>query len=133
VSGPSPADAAAEFLRERHLATYTSIGADGAPHVTPVGFTWDGETGIARVITSATSRKAQHARRGGTVALCQTDGRRWLTLEGESSVSAVPADVADAERRYAERYRPPRVNPRRIVIEVRVTRVYGSREFVAPS
>ncbi|MGA9375886.1 MAG: PPOX class F420-dependent enzyme, partial [Mycobacterium sp.] len=30
------------------------------------------------------------------------------------------------ELRYAQRYRPPRENPRRVVIEVRIERVLGS-------
>ena len=37
-----------------------------------------------------------------------------------------PESVADAERRYAERYRPPRVNPRRVVLEITVSRVLGT-------
>jgi hypothetical protein len=36
-----------------------------------------------------------------------------------------PEAVAEAERRYAARYRPPRVNPRRVVIEVHIDRVLG--------
>ena len=122
-------DIARTFLTERHLATLTTVGPDGTPHVTPVGFTWDGDRGIARVITSGTSRKARNAARGGTVAVCQFEGRRWLTLQGTSRVSNGAADVRDAERRYAERYRVPRVNPKRVVIEIAVTRVYGSAEF----
>ncbi|HJQ44278.1 MAG TPA: PPOX class F420-dependent oxidoreductase [Jatrophihabitantaceae bacterium] len=122
-------DIARTFLTERHLATLTTVGPDGTPHVTPVGFTWDGDRGIARVITSGTSRKARNAASGGTVALCQFEGRRWLTLQGTSRVTNEAADVRDAERRYAERYRVPRVNPKRVVIEIAVTRVYGSAEF----
>ena len=34
--------------------------------------------------------------------------------------------VRDAELRYAQRYRTPRPNPRRVVIEVRVERVLAS-------
>ncbi|MDQ1739799.1 MAG: hypothetical protein QOE53_1451, partial [Pseudonocardiales bacterium] len=34
--------------------------------------------------------------------------------------------VADAERRYAERYRAPRVNPRRVVLEIAISRVLGT-------
>ncbi|MDT4937112.1 MAG: hypothetical protein QOG80_783 [Pseudonocardiales bacterium] len=124
-------DEALEFLRERHLATFTSVRPDGRPHVTPVGFTWDAGNGIARVITSGTSAKARNAASGGVVVLCQFEGRRWLALEGTGRVSAVRADVADAERRYAERYRVPRENPARVVIEVHVTRAYGSAEFLA--
>jgi hypothetical protein len=42
-----------------------------------------------------------------------------------------PAAVTEAERRYAQRYRQPRVNPRRVVLEITVTRVLGSRGIVA--
>ena len=36
-----------------------------------------------------------------------------------------PAAVADAVARYAARYRQPRVNPQRVVLEITVTRVLG--------
>ena len=117
-------------MRERHLATLTSLRPDGSPHVVPVGFTWDHEQGIARVITDGGSVKAKLAADGGQVALCQFDGRRWLTLEGESTVSADSDRVADAVARYAERYRTPRPNPTRVVIEITVTRVLASSELL---
>ena len=113
------------FVRERHLAVLVTIRDDGSPHAVPVGFTWDDETGVARVITSGTSVKARNVRALPTCALTQVDGRRWLTLEGAARVRADPSSVADAERRYTERYRPPRENPRRVVIEIDVTRVLG--------
>jgi PPOX class probable F420-dependent enzyme len=121
---------ALEFLRERHLATLTSIRADGSPHVVPVGFTWDPGRHLARVITDASSTKARIAAAGGRVALCQIDGRRWLTLEGTSTVSDDRTRVADAVARYAERYRTPRDNPTRVVIEVAVRRVLASPELL---
>jgi hypothetical protein len=37
-----------------------------------------------------------------------------------------PESVAEAERRYAERYRNPRPNPERVVLEIAVTRLLGS-------
>ncbi len=116
-----------EFLVERHLATLTSLRADGSPHVTPVGFTYDAEADLARVICDAASVKARLAAAGGAVALCQVDGGRWLTVEGHGTVSGDPARVAEAVRRYAERYRQPRENPTRVVIEIRVERMLGSR------
>jgi hypothetical protein len=66
----------------------------------------------------------------GLAVLSQVDGARWLSLEGTSSVSDEPEAVRDAELRYAQRYRTPRVNPRRVVIEVRVERVLGSSELL---
>lgn len=117
----------ADFWRERHLCTLTTVRPDGTPHVVPVGATLDLETGIARVITSGDSHKARLIAAGANkVALCQVDGRRWSTLEGTAVVRKDPAAVADAERRYAARYRPPRPNPTRVVLEIRVTRVLGT-------
>jgi PPOX class probable F420-dependent enzyme len=122
-----PGPGALEFLTERHLATLTTLRSDGSPHVVPVGVTYDATTGIARVITSGTSAKARHVRAGQQrVAVCQVDGRRWLTLEGTAVVRDDPAAVADAVARYAQRYRQPRENPARVVLEISVDRVLGN-------
>lgn len=126
----NPADlapATLEFLTERHLATLTTLRADGTPHVVPVGVTYDPATATARVITSGGSAKARHVRAGqARVAVCQVDGARWLTLEGAAVVKDDAASVEDAVERYARRYRQPRVNPARVVIEISVDRVLGN-------
>jgi len=115
------------FLTERHLATLTTIRSDGSPHVVPVGFTYEPATRLARVITSGDSVKARNARRPGAVAaLCQVDRGRWLTLSGPVQVETRADAVADAEQRYAERYRPPRVNPKRVVLVIDVNGALGS-------
>jgi PPOX class probable F420-dependent enzyme len=115
------------FLTERHLATLTTLRSDGTPHVVPVGFTFDAATATARVITSGTSAKARHARGGSArVAVCQVDGRRWTTLEGTAVVRDDAASVRDAETRYARRYRQPRENPARVVLEISVDRILGN-------
>jgi len=116
---------ALEFLSERHLATLTTLRPDGSPHVVPVGFTWDDDTRLARVITGGGSRKARNLDGGGRAAVCQVDGWRWISLEGPARVVREPEAVADAERRYAERYRTPRENPTRVVLEIAVERVLG--------
>ena len=118
------------FWTERHLCTLTTIGADGRPHVVPVGATLDAAAGLVRVITSGTSLKARQigaaGPAGAPVAVCQVDGRRWATAEGIATVSADPLEVAEAERRYALRYRHPRVNPERVVILIRLDRMLGN-------
>jgi F420H(2)-dependent biliverdin reductase len=116
----------AEFWRERHLCTLTTLRPDGTPHVVPVGVTVDVEAGVARIITDAGSRKVRHVRSGAYASVCQVDGRRWSTLEGPAVVLEDSESVADAERRYAERYKTPRVNPTRVVIEIKVARVLGT-------
>ena len=118
-------DAALDFLTERHLATLTTLRTDGSPHVVPVGFTWDPATATARVITSRASRKVANAAATSRAVLCQVEGWRWLSLEGTARVLSEPAAVADAVARYAQRYRQPRPNPERVVIEIAVDRVLG--------
>ena len=119
-----------DFWTERRLCTVTTIRSDGTPHVTPVGFTWDAERSLARIICSGSSQKARNAARGGPVAVCQVEGRLWLTLEGHARVTSDPGDVAEAVARYAVRYRQPRENPTRVAIEIAVTRVLGSAAFL---
>ncbi len=124
--------AALEFVAERHLATLTTLRADGTPHVVAVGFTWDQEAGIARVITNDGSVKVRNVRRSGYAAVSQVDGIRWITLEGPATVLDAPDEVAEAVERYAGRYRVPRENPTRVVIAIRVRRVLSSSTLVAP-
>ncbi|CAN5453265.1 F420-dependent biliverdin reductase [soil metagenome] len=113
------------FLTERHLATLTTLRPDGSPHVVPVGFSWDPAAAVARVITSAGSRKAANAAATGRAVLCQVDGGRWLALEGAVAVDGDAVAVADAEARYAARYQTPRPNPDRVALVITVDRVLG--------
>ena len=114
-----------EFLAERHLATLTTLRADGSPHVVPVGFTFDPATGVARVICSDGTQKVRNVERNSAVVLCQIAGAAWLSLEGRAAVARDALSVGEGERRYAERYQAPRPNDRRVVIEVEVERILG--------
>jgi F420H(2)-dependent biliverdin reductase len=116
---------ALQFLVDRHLATLTTVRADGSPHVVPVGFTFDPTTGIARVICSSGTQKTRNIQAGSRAVVCQVDGGRWLSLEGEASVVTDPERVLDAARRYAVRYQEPRPNPNRVAIEINVDRILG--------
>ena len=120
------------FWTERHLASLVTLRADGTPHVVPVGVTLDLDdldagTGppLAPVICRGGSVKARNAAGRGIAAVSQVDGRRWSTLEGDAVVRTDPVAVGEAERRYARRYRPPRPNPERVVVEITIRRVLG--------
>lgn len=118
-----------DFVTDRHLATLATTRADGTPHSVPVGFTFDPDEGLVRIITSDGNQKVRNVERGGYAAVTQLDGARWLSLEGPARVTREPADVRDAERRYRQRYRPPRENPRRVVIVIEVRRTLGTADF----
>ncbi len=114
------------FLRERHLGTLTTQRADGSPHVVPVGFAFDPDEGVVRVISAAGSQKVRNAGRpGARAAVCQVDGGRWLTLEGPVRVERQTADVQRAEQAYAERYQQPRERADRVALVITVDRVMG--------
>jgi len=118
------------FWAERRLCTLTTVDGAGRPHVVPVGATLDAEARLVRVIASRGSLKVRRIVAGGPdgapVAICQVDGRRWTTVEGSASVASFAAEVAEAERRYALRYREPRPNPERVVVLIRVERLLGN-------
>ena len=113
------------FLAERHLATLTTLRADGSPHVVPVGFSFDSDAGLVRIITFAKSMKARHAARGCRAAVSQVDGARWATLEGVARLVDDPASVALAVAGYAARYRQPGERADRVAIEITVDKMMG--------
>ncbi|MFF5296667.1 TIGR03618 family F420-dependent PPOX class oxidoreductase [Paractinoplanes globisporus] len=119
------------FWSERHLCTLTTLRKDGSPHVVAVGATLDPAAGLCRVISSATSAHVRHIRNvdRARVAVCQVDGARWTTVEGLAVVRDDPSSVLSGEELYAARYRAPRPNPLRVVIEISVTKVLGSSAF----
>ena len=115
------------FLTRPYTATLTTLRPDGTPHVTPVRFTFDAATCLARVTTRAGARKARNVAAGGPasrVALCQADGFRWVTLEGRAAITDDPARLAEAVRRYTLRYHAAPPNPLDLaVVEIVVDRV----------
>ncbi|GAB2924439.1 pyridoxamine 5'-phosphate oxidase family protein [Streptomyces heilongjiangensis] len=130
VDPGAPDETYLRFWRERHLCTLTTLRPDGTPHVVPVGVTYDPEARLARVITGRQSKKARNVLAAGPdgalAAVCQLEGRRWATLEGRAFVRTDPERVADAVRRYTERYdKVPRPNPDRVVIEIELTAALG--------
>lgn len=114
-----------DFLAERHLASLTTLRADGSPHVVPVGFSYDADARLVRIITFEGSVKVANARRGGRAAVSQVDGGRWLTLEGTIAATTDPARVAAAVEGYAARYRRPGERADRVALEISVDRILG--------
>ena len=117
------------FLREYHLATLTTLREDLSPHVVAVGFSYDIERRVARVITWAGSQKAINAGRmeaaGQRAAVGQVDGGRWLSLEGPVRLVTDPDGVRAGVDGYAARYRQPKERDDRVVIEIDVERILG--------
>lgn len=127
ISPTDPPAEVLEFLRERHLATLSTHRRDGSIHTAPVGFTYDADRRIARIITRGGSHKVANieAHPGSRVSICQVDGGRWLALEGPAEVTAATDRVAEAVERYAHRYRQPSERDDRVAIEISIDRIMG--------
>ena len=120
----------AQFWAERRICLLATVAPDGTPHVVAVGVTVDPDAGLARVIARRGSKKIRNVLAAGAggarVAVTGIDGRRWSTLQGTGSVRSDRESVADAERRYAQRYRVPQPHPERVVLEIAVDHLLGS-------
>lgn len=112
------------FVSDYHLATLSTMGPRGGIHVVAVGFTL--VDGVVRIITSDGSQKVRNVERDARATVAQVSGPQWLSIAGDAVVDRTADAVALAERLYAARYRPPRVNPRRVVIRITPARVLGS-------
>ena len=118
-----------EFWRERHLCTVTTLRRDGSPHVVPMGIVVDAERRHRlghHLAHLAEGREPARRRRPAGRGL---PGRRPPLVDdrGHSPRSATTrTSVAEAVRRYAERYRQPRENPDRVALRIAVTRVIGN-------
>ena len=114
-----------EFLTERHLASLTTLRADGSPHVVAIAFSYDRASGLVRIISSDDTQKVRNVERDPRAVVSQVDGPRWLTLEGSARVLRDEEGVRIAVTAFEARYRPVRENPQRVAIEIRVERVVG--------
>jgi F420H(2)-dependent biliverdin reductase len=123
-----PRDLPAEvlaFLRERHLATLTTLRADGSPHVVPVGFSFDPDAVRGAGDHLGRSVKARNA--GARRPRRGVAGRRRPLADAGGPGAAVtdPDGVAAAVAGYTERYRPPKQRDDRVAIEIAVDKVMG--------
>ncbi|GAA1960662.1 PPOX class F420-dependent oxidoreductase [Agromyces allii] len=112
------------FVTDSHLATLSTIGPDGGLHVVAVGYTLD--AGFVRIITSDGTQKVRNIERDARATVAQVSGPQWLSIAGEAIIERDPDAVAHAVALYAQRYRQPRVNPKRVVIRIEPRQVMGS-------
>ena len=112
------------FVSDYHLATLSTMGPRLGIHVVAVGYTID--DGIVRIITSDGSQKVRNIERDPRATVAQVSGPQWLSIAGHATIERDADAVAHAVALYAERYRPPRVNPQRVVIRLEPTTVLGT-------
>ena len=117
-------DEGLQFVADRNLAMLSTMARDGAIHLIAVGFTL--HDGVVRIIASDGTQKVRNIERDGRATVGQVDGRRWISFVGNAVIERDRDAITLAENLYAERYRTPQPNPKRIVIRIEVDRVLAS-------
>jgi PPOX class probable F420-dependent enzyme len=118
-----------------------TVKQDGHPQLSNIYYLWDPDERVARITTTADRVKARVLRRHPGAALYVSGSHfyAWAVAEGDAEVSDVTTEPGDAVAREllplyeAFMGRPPDedalfrqlIEQRRLVIRLRVTRVYG--------
>ncbi|AXX31588.1 PPOX class F420-dependent oxidoreductase [Actinosynnema pretiosum subsp. pretiosum] len=130
-----------DLLAHSSLGVLATLKADGAPQLSPVQPYYDREAEVVLVSTTAGRAKARNLGRDPRAALEVTsgDGLSWATAEGTVELTGPGSDprgpevdaLVDYYRRAAgehpdwDEYRAAMVSERRVLISLRVSRVYG--------
>jgi PPOX class probable F420-dependent enzyme len=117
-----------------------TVKRDGHPQLSNIFYLWDPDEQVARVTTTADRVKARVLARHPAAALYVSGAHfyQWAVAEGDAEVSAVTTEPGDAVARELvplyEAFMGPQdedalyarlIEQRRLVIRLRVTRIYG--------
>ncbi|MDQ0713132.1 PPOX class probable F420-dependent enzyme [Streptomyces luteogriseus] len=140
---PRPLSEAAlsDLLGKQQFGTLATVKRSGHPHLTTMLYSWDAECRTVRFSTTADRVKVQHLRREPRAALHVQGGDVWsfAVAEGDAEVSeatTAPGDAvgrellamipAGAEPEDEDAFLRQLVDERRVVIRLRVDRLYGT-------
>ncbi|MGW1817475.1 PPOX class F420-dependent oxidoreductase [Streptomyces sp. NPDC002125] len=145
TQGPAPralSDAAlSDLLAGQQFGTLATVKKSGHPHLTTMLYSWDPEARVVRLSTTADRVKVQHVRRDPHAALHVRGDDVWsfAVAEGTAEVSGITTAPGDAVGRELLAMIPSAAKPededafleqlvaeRRIVIRLRVERLYGT-------
>ena len=131
------------LLSEARLGVLATLKADGRPQLSPVTPSYDRDAGLLHVSMTDGRAKTANLRRDPRAALEVTsgDGRSWATAEGTVTLTGPATDpdgpevqalvdyyrAAAGEHPDWAEYRATMVTDRRVLMTMRVERVYGQR------
>ncbi|MFD7505646.1 TIGR03618 family F420-dependent PPOX class oxidoreductase [Streptomyces sp. NPDC059850] len=144
--GPRPLtdEAASALLAAQQFGTLATVKRSGHPHLTTMVYGWDPEARIVRFSTTADRVKVTHLRRDPRTAVHVQGGDPWsfAVAEGEAEISEVTTAPGDAVGRELLAMLPEAAKPqdqdaedafleqavaeRRVVIRLKVDRLYGT-------
>ncbi|WP_336320912.1 pyridoxamine 5'-phosphate oxidase family protein [Streptomyces lavendofoliae] len=145
TQGPAPRvlsdEALSDLLAGQQFGTLATTKRSGHPHLTTMMYSWDPETRVVRFSTTADRVKVKHLRHDPRAALHVPGGDVWsfAVAEGEAEVSEVTTAPGDAVGRELlamipeaarpqdpEEFLKDQVAERRVVVRLRVGRLYGT-------
>ncbi|MFG2293319.1 pyridoxamine 5'-phosphate oxidase family protein [Streptomyces sp. NPDC048603] len=147
TQGPAPRplsdEALSELLSSQQFGTLATNKSSGHPHLTTMLYSWDAEARIVRFSTTADRVKVKQLRRDPRAAVHVPGGDVWsfAVAEGEAEVSEVTTTPGDATGRELLAMIPEAARPegededafleqlvaeRRVVIRLKVSRLYGT-------
>jgi PPOX class probable F420-dependent enzyme len=137
-------DALLGLLTEVNGGVLVTLKRDGRPQLSNVNHAYDPDERIIRISVTDGRAKTRNARRDPRVGYHVTTSDRWhyAVVEGTAELSAVAAEPHDAavaelvelyravngEHPDWDEYRAAMVADRRLVLRVKVDRVYGMRQ-----
>ena len=130
-----------KLLGSKHLGVLATLLPDGRPHLSTITYAVDGAVETVRISITDTRVKTRNLRHDPRAALHVTGGSAWswVTAEGTAELSPVAADPHDAtveelieyyravsgEHPDWDDYRRAMVTERRLVLRLKVARLYG--------
>jgi PPOX class probable F420-dependent enzyme len=133
-------EALLKLIAEKHEGVLATVKPDGHPQLTNIYYLWDPEERVARISTTADRLKARNLRRNPGAALYVRGSHffSYAVAEGDAELSEVSTTPGDeAARELLPLYRAfgsgqdedelfqQLVAERRLVVRLRVSRVYG--------
>lgn len=142
LAGPAPRilteDELSRLLHEQQFGVLASVRSSGHPHLSTVLYNWNQAERVLRISTTADRLKVRQLRRNPHAALHVNGPNVWsfAVAEGLAEISeptTVPGDAIGRELlalapgvEDAEAFLEQLVTARRVVIRIRVTRLYGT-------
>jgi PPOX class probable F420-dependent enzyme len=130
------------LLAESSIGVLATVKSDGRPQMSPIMPYYDRSAGVIYVSTAEGLAKTANIRRDPRVSLAvtSTDGRSWATAEGSATLIGPGADpdgpevqalvdyyrAAAGEHPDWAEYRAVMVANRRVLISLKVDKVYGA-------
>ncbi|MEW2528678.1 PPOX class F420-dependent oxidoreductase [Streptomyces sp. NPDC047071] len=135
-------DALYELLGRGRIGTLVTLKRDGRPQLSNVGYAYDPEARLIRLMVTYDRAKTRNLRRDPRASFFVTspNGYAYMVAEGAAELTPVTTDPHDAvadeltlvfrgfqgEHPDWERFRSVMVAERRLVVRLPVTKVYGA-------